>query len=200
NRISQAKVQPIGRADVPAALERILAKAMSRNPSARPGSVLEVVRELQSIESELGLVQTPIEVAMDDWALATVADLEDRTKVRGVAGAVTGSGKRRRRRSAQATSFASVGTLHRPSDGGARTLSRISAQRKGIKLLALGTVVIAMLVLALGITATFVIIRAGDTGIPTVSGIQATQVQNGIEFTWGDPGIAPEDRYQGCLL
>jgi serine/threonine protein kinase len=196
NRISQAKVQPIGRADVPAALERILAKAMSRNPSVRPGSVLEVVRELQSIESELGLAQTPIEVAMDDWALATVADLEDRTKVRGVAGAVTGSGKRRRRRSAQASSFASVGTMHRPSDGGASTLSRIAAQPKGIKVLALGMAVIAVLVLALGITATFVIIRAGDTGIPTVSGIQANQVQNGIEFSWGDPGIAAEDRYQ----
>src|SRR5690606_41354210 len=113
---------PIGRADVPAALERVLAEAMSRSASARPASVLEVVRELQSIESELGLVQTPIEVAMDDWALATVADLEDRTKVRGVAGAVTGSGKRRRRRSVQSSSFASVGTMHRPSDGGASTL------------------------------------------------------------------------------
>jgi len=196
NRISQAKVQPIGRADVPATLERALARAMSRNPSARPGSVLEVVRELQAIESELGLAQTPIEVAMDDWALATVADLEDRTRVRGVAGAVSVGGKRRRRRSVQASSFASPGTLHKPSDGGASTLSRIAAQPKGIKFLALGMAVIAVLVLALGITATFVIIRSGETGIPTVSGIEATQVQNAIEFSWGDPGIAADDRYQ----
>jgi hypothetical protein len=86
--------------------------------------------------------------------------------------------------------------MHRPSDGGASTLSRIAAQPRGIKVLALGMAVVAVLVLALGITATFVIIRAGDTGIPTVSGIQANQVQNGIEFSWGDPGIAPEDRYQ----
>jgi serine/threonine protein kinase len=196
NRISQAKVQAIGRADVPAALERVLAKAMSRNPSARPDSVLEVVRELQAIESELGLAQTPIEVAMDDWALATVADLEDRTKVRGVAGAVTGSGKRRRRRSLQSSNFAPVGTVHRPSDGGASTLSRIAAQPRGMKFLALGMVVIAVLVLALGITATFVIIRAGETGIPSVSGIQASQLDDSIEFSWGDPGIADGDRYQ----
>jgi hypothetical protein len=155
-----------------------------------------VVRELQSIESELGLAQTPIEVAMDDWALATVADLEDRTKVRGVAGAVTGGGKRRRRRSVQESSFASVGTIQKRSDGGASTLSRIAAQPKGIKFLALGMAVIAVLVLALGITATFVIIRSGETGIPTVSGIQSTQGQNAIEFSWGDPGIAPEDTYQ----
>lgn len=193
-RIGQAKTQPIGRADVPAALERTLAKAMSRNPSARPDSVLEVIRELQSIESELGLAQTPIEVAMDDWALATVADLEDRTKVRGVAGAVTGSGKRRRR-SVQASTFASVGTLPKPS-GGASSKSRIAAQPTGIKFLALGMAVIAVLVLALGITATFVIIRSGETGIPTVTGIEATQVQNVITFSWGDPGIASEDRYQ----
>ncbi|MEX1079355.1 MAG: serine/threonine-protein kinase [Homoserinimonas sp.] len=195
-RISQAKMQPIGRADVPASVERILAKAMSRNPAARPDSVLDVVRELQSIESELGLVQTPIEVAMDDWALATVADLEDRTKVRGVAGAVTGGGKRRRRRSLQAASFAPVGTGHRATDGGASTMSRIAAQPTGVKALAWGMVVIALLVLALGVTATFVLIRSGTGGIPTVAGIQGDQSQNSIEFTWDDPGITPEDRYQ----
>lgn len=196
NRISQAKVQPIGRADVPASIERALKKAMSRNPSARPDSVLEVVRELQSIETELGLAQTPIEVAMDDWALATVADLEDRTMVRGVAGAVTGGGKRRRRRSLQASSYAPVGTVHRPSDGGASTLSRIASGPKNIKLLAWGMVVIALLVLALGVTATFVLIRSGAGGIPTVTGIEADQSQDSIEFSWDDPGITADDRYQ----
>jgi serine/threonine protein kinase len=196
NRISQAKVQPMGRADVPASVERILKKAMSRNPSARPDSVLEVVRELQSIETELGLAQTPIEVAMDDWALATVADLEDRTRVRGVAGAVSGGGKRRRRRSRPDSSFASVGTGHRPLDGGASTVSRIVAQPKGIKLLAWGMVVIALLVLALGVTATYVLIRSGTETIPTVTGIQASQTDDSIEFSWADPGITPDDQYQ----
>ncbi|HEU4808992.1 MAG TPA: serine/threonine-protein kinase, partial [Homoserinimonas sp.] len=196
NRISQARVQPIGRPDVPASLERILKKAMSRNPAARPSSVLEVVRELQSIETELGLAQTPIEVAMDDWALATVADLEDRTRVRSVAGAVSGGGRRRRRRSGQESSFAPIGTVHRQSDGGPSTMSRITTQPKGIKLLAWAMVVIALLVLALGITATFVLIRSGTETIPTVAGIQATQSQNSIEFSWEDPGITPDDRSQ----
>jgi hypothetical protein len=196
NRISQAKVQPIGRADVPASVERILKKAMSRNPSSRPDSVLEVVRELQSIETELGLAQTPIEVAMDDWALATVADLEDRTRVRGVAGAVTSGGKRRRRRSLQDSSFAPVGTGLRPTEVGASTVSRIVAQPKGIKLLAWGMVVIALLVLALGVTATFVLIRSGTDTIPTVTGIQASQTDGSIEFSWADPGITPDDQYQ----
>ncbi|MDP9026092.1 MAG: serine/threonine protein kinase, partial [Actinomycetota bacterium] len=64
-RIARAKPQPIGRADVPASLENLLRRAMSRRPELRPGSVLELVRELQLIETELGVPQTGIEVAMD---------------------------------------------------------------------------------------------------------------------------------------
>ena len=195
SRISQAKVQPIGRADVPAALERALKKAMSRNPAGRPASVLEMVRELQSIETELGLPQTPIEVAMDDWALATVADLEDRTKVRGVAGAVAAGGKRRRRRAIHDSNFASV-SARELSGAGATTMSRIVHQPKGMKLLAWGMVVIALLVLALGVTATVVLIRSGSDTIPTVADIQATQTQDSIEFSWPDPGMLTEDSYQ----
>ena len=101
-RINRAKTQPIGRADVPQSLERTLSRAMSRNPKNRPASVLELIREFQSIESELGVPQTPVEVAMDDWALATVADLEDRTRVRGVSGASVPSVSGRRRRRAAA--------------------------------------------------------------------------------------------------
>ena len=81
-RINRAKPQPIGRSDVPAALEKALQRAMCRKPENRQGSVLELIHELQAVESELGVPQTQVEVAMDDWALATVADLEDRTRIR----------------------------------------------------------------------------------------------------------------------
>src|SRR5690554_5805430 len=100
-RIGRGRPQPIGRPDVPRALEDALARAMSRNPEQRPRTVLELVHQLQSIESELGLPQTPIEVAMDDWALGSVVDLEDRTKVRALgadAGSPAPSARRRRRR------------------------------------------------------------------------------------------------------
>ncbi|BDZ51030.1 hypothetical protein GCM10025867_32710 [Frondihabitans sucicola] len=85
-RIEKGRLQPIGRTDVPPGLEATLARAMSHRPENRQGSVLELIRELQQAESELGVAQTPIEVAVDDWALATVADLEDRTRVRGAEG------------------------------------------------------------------------------------------------------------------
>ena len=96
SRIARAKAQPIGRPDVPASLEQLLRRTMSRRPEQRPASALEFVRELQLIETELGVPQTGVEIAMDDWALGTVSDLEDRTRVRPLAD--------RRHRSASGTS------------------------------------------------------------------------------------------------
>ena len=98
SRIARAKPQPIGRPDVPASLEQLLRRTMSRRPEQRPASALEFVRELQLIETELGVPQTAVEIAMDDWALGTVADLEDRTRVRPLATGGTGHRVRRRRR------------------------------------------------------------------------------------------------------
>ena len=195
-RIGQAKVQPVGRPDVPASLERLLQKSMSRNPANRPSSVLELVRELQGVETELALTQTPIEVAMDDWALATVANLEDRTSVRGVPGAVAPVGKRRRRSSVQGSGYAPIGTLHRQPEAGASSFSRPPTQSNGIRLLTWSLLASAVLVLALGATATAVLIGSGSEPIPTVSNIEAVQTGDSIEFAWPDPGIDAEDSYQ----
>ena len=51
-------------------------------PQDRQASALEFIRDLQSVEEELGLPQTPLEVAMDDWALATAVDVDERTRIR----------------------------------------------------------------------------------------------------------------------
>lgn len=200
SRIGQAKVQPIGRPDVPVGLERVLKRSMSRNPAHRPSTIMELVRELQAVETELGLPQTPIEVAMDDWALATVADLEDRTRVRGVAGAVSASGRRRRRRSLQGSNFASVGTIHRESEGGQSTQSRAPGQTKGMQVLAWSLVATAVLVVALGATATVVLIKSGSDQIPTVVDIEARQTGDSIEFSWANPGIKSDDSYQVTVV
>ena len=69
-RINRAKPEPIGRSDVPESLENLLRKAMSRKAEQRPANVMEFVRGLQAIESELGVPQTPMEIAVDEWALA----------------------------------------------------------------------------------------------------------------------------------
>jgi serine/threonine protein kinase len=196
-RINRAKPQPIGRTDVPSSLEKLLAQAMSRKPENRPASVLEFIHGLQSVETELGVPQTPIEVAMDEWALATVADLEDKTRVRGVAGAIAPANPRRRRRRRTPGSYNSVGTVVRDSNPAARSSGTTPAsQAKGMRALTWGLVAIVVLALALGATATFVLIKGNSNDIPVVSDVTATVAGSAVRFSWSDPGLNEHDSYQ----
>ena len=200
-RINRAKPQPIGRSDVPPSLENALARAMSRKPENRPASVLELVREFQAVETELGYPQTQVEVAMDDWALATVADLEDRTRVRGVSGAVVAVSSRRRRRRVAAVQgeYSPVGTLLRQSNpaGGPRSTGTTPSTRgRGMQILAWALVGCAALVIALAAVATLVLIRAGSADIPVVSDIEADVQDEVLTFTWQDPGISDDAAYR----
>jgi serine/threonine protein kinase len=205
SRINRSRTQPLQRPDVPANLERALTTAMSRNPRNRQASVLELVRELQAVETELGVSQTAVEVAMDDWALATVADLEDRTRVRGVsAGIAGGASQRRRRRTAAAQNYDAVGTLIKSSTdhrntAGQRSLAHGAAGGAAgrTRLLAWVVVVCSVLVVALGVTATLVLTRLGASDeVPVVTDIAASQSGDSVEFRWPDPGLASGDRYQ----
>ena len=200
-RINRAKPQPIGRSDVPPSLENALARAMSRKPENRPASVLELVREFQAVETELGYPQTQVEVAMDDWALATVADLEDRTRVRGVSGAIVAVSSRRRRRRVAAVQgeYSPVGTLLRQSNpaGGPRSTGTSPSTRgRGMQILAWALVGCAALVIALAAVATLVLIRASSADIPVVSDIDAEVNGSNLTFTWQDPGIGAQASYQ----
>lgn len=202
SRINRAKPHPVGRGDVPVSLERTLARAMSRKPENRQRSILEVIYELQAVETELGVPQTPIEVAMDDWALATVADLEDRTRIRGGQSPVSSVAERRRRRRRAAAlqdNYSGVGTLIRDSRAGPRsTGSHPMPKGKGMQALAWVLVAAAVLVIALAATATLVLIRSTSiTDIPAVSDIQAKVTDAAVEFTWSHPaGSIATDSYQ----
>ena len=200
-RINRAKPQPIGRSDVPASLEAALAKAMSRKPENRHASVLELVRELQAVETELGFVQTQVEVAMDDWALATVADLEDSTRVRAVAGAVpaVSSNKRRRRAAATQAEYSPVGTLLKQSKptGAPRSTGTSPLERgRGMQLLSWALVGVAAVAIAAAAVVTLALIRADSDDIPVVSDIEAQVDGDDIAFAWQDPGIASDANYQ----
>jgi hypothetical protein len=194
SRINRAKPQPIDRADVPASLENVLRRAMSRKPADRPATVLELVREFQGIEIELGLPQTGIEVAMDDWALATVADLEDRTRIRGLVSATPDTGRRRRRgRTADQPGSVMVGA--RPARTGSGEPETAAAARpKRMTLLGWGIVGTAVLVIAFGATAAALLVR--DSGqIPRVTDISAVQQDGMVAFSWQDPGLRSGDSY-----
>jgi serine/threonine protein kinase len=198
SRINRAKPQPIGRSDVPASLEKILSGAMSRKPENRPATVLELVREFQSVETELGVPQTQIEVAMDDWALATVSDLEDKTRVRGVAGAITPVNPRRRRRVKNDGQYSSVGTVARATDApGPASSTRPAGGRRRTRFFTIGIVgIVVLAVVAIGL-AVLVVVKANTGGtIPTVTGISAKTSGQSVVFNWADPGLQSHDSYK----
>ena len=199
SRIARAKPQPIGRADVPASLEALLKRGMSRRPDGRPASVLEFVRELQTIEAELGVPQTPLEIAMDEWALGTVADLEDRTRLRPLPGARNAPAPRRRRRRVADGEYAGIGTVREASGPQQRRFShsRPSAPQRGVQAVTWLLIASAVLVIALGATALFVLLRAStDDQIPVVTDISATTGSGTVQFSWDDPGLASGDLYE----
>ena len=192
SRITRAKPQSIGRPDVPASLEKILRRSMSRDPALRQASVLEFVRELQVVESELGVPQTTVELARDDWALGTISDFEERTQLRPVASALPMSRSQRRRRG-QGTAV-SEAPASRPVSSGASDARSAPPQPRSLTWL---LVTSAGLAIALGVAALAVLVSAlGDSDIPTVRDVQATQSAGTVEFSWADPGIEPQDRYQ----
>ena len=189
-RIARARVPSIDRDDVPASLENVLKRSMKRNPEQRQQSALELVRDVQRVEAELGLVTTQADVAMDDWALATMGDPGDRTIVRAVSPRAPGSSAdRRRRRSASAIARPYGETPEEPA-----TAVRESARRT--RLIAAGLVLISLAVIALGATATLLAIQGGDRELPRVSNVEAQLDGSAIVFSWSDPGLDIGDTYQ----
>ena len=197
SRINRAKPQSIGRGDVPASLERVLARGMSRRPENRQSSILELVRELQAVETEIGALQTPIEVAMDDWALATVADLEDRTHIRGseVVKESVSQRRRGRRLPEGPEKYDALGTMARSNQRsntgvGAPTPGRMQRWLPWV----LGAA--AVLVAIAGVMIAVTLGSSAPSAIPTVSDIGAKITDDTVEFTWSDPGLVATDTYQ----
>ena len=69
-RIRKAAYTPIGRDDVPAQLDAVLARALSRDPAARHPSAAAFAHDLQLIQHQMGVPHTALEVAVDEWAAA----------------------------------------------------------------------------------------------------------------------------------
>ncbi|WP_353809377.1 serine/threonine-protein kinase [Agromyces sp. SYSU T00194] len=164
-RIARATPAPIGRPDVPASLEQVLRRAMSRRPADRPQSVDELLRELQEVESELDLPQTPIEARMDDWAQATAIDVDDRTALRGP----------------------------EPGGGTGPAARAVRERRRRLAGWTAGGVVAAAVVAGLAVF--LLTPRPAPTDLPRVSDVSATVDGTTVVFTWEDPGVDEDDAY-----
>ncbi|MDZ8170581.1 serine/threonine-protein kinase [Microbacterium xanthum] len=70
-RIARAAFTPIPRPDVPDALQDVLARSMSRIPAQRYASAREFAQALQSVQQELGISPTPLEVPASEWTPGT---------------------------------------------------------------------------------------------------------------------------------
>ncbi|MDQ4137844.1 MAG: protein kinase [Actinomycetota bacterium] len=200
SRINRAKPQPIGRPDVPASLEKLLATAMSKKPEHRPSSILELVREFQAIETELGVPQTAVEVAMDDWALGGVAEAEEKTLLRGVPGAAPVPAARKRRRAAVSSGHTGgqAGAVVIESEGSSPNGPVERPAKSPMSRAALWAAIAgAVLVLSLAGVTLMLLLRGSSSDIPVVSNIAASETADGtVEFSWADPGITPVDTYQ----
>nr|WP_218875981.1 serine/threonine-protein kinase [Leifsonia naganoensis] len=201
HRITKGRPQPIDRPDVPPRLEQVLLRSMARKPAQRQRSALEFVRELQAVEQELGLPQTPVEVATDDWARATAVDPEDRTRVKGVVAVdPTGSARPRRRAPASATTTRSpTRTIVRENAGSAGSAPGTgpSVPARTSRALVYSLVACAVLVVVLGVTAAIVLVRAGASDdIPTVRDLSGRVDGSTVVFSWSDPGLQSGDVYQ----
>ncbi|MDA3803609.1 MULTISPECIES: serine/threonine-protein kinase [unclassified Clavibacter] len=260
-RIQKARPLPTGRADVPERLELVLRRSMSRQPEARPGSALAFVRELQAVEAELQLAQTPLEVASEEWASAVAAGVEeddDPTRVRGIVQVDPGAAGpravvRRVRRKATVTAGAPRARAvagAAAAGGGAAAGARPSAADPARRASARGTGTpsasepgradpastslgrsgsgpvgasgsgrppapgprpflvrnrIALVAAASGAVVASVLVgvllggSGGGTGardIPVVGAIEASATDDGILFSWDDPGLGADDAYQ----
>ncbi|MCU1561306.1 serine/threonine-protein kinase [Mycetocola sp.] len=194
-RSARGKPQPIGREDVPDRLEHVLARSMSRRPEARAHSAMELIRELQAIETDLGLPPTQPDVAVDDWAFNPVHDADDRTRVNSIRTVEPGRKRRRtpgdaarqpgstRLVTAEATPLSDRSPLNPVTPLGRRFL--------------LAVVACSALVVLLALTTVFVVVRlAPGNGIPTVANITAEVGASSVEFSWADPGLDQADSYE----
>lgn len=79
-RIAKATYMPITRADVPPALQEVLATAMSRDPRQRHPSALVFAEALRRVQASMGLTPTPLEVPTDEWTpVSDEVDFTDAT-------------------------------------------------------------------------------------------------------------------------
>jgi len=200
-RIQKTPLPAIGRPDVPQRLELLLARALTKRPERRQASALELIRELQAVEAELGLAQTPVELATAEWEAQAAGDAADRTRINGVV-TVAAQPVRRQRREPGADRTRADRTrvdrtrVDRPSAArpgpAQRRRTRAAVVAGGLLVVGLGVVAGALLV---GPALSGDPASTGTAVIPRVSDVAGRAGDGTVIFSWADPGVAAADSY-----
>ena len=141
---------------------------------------------------------------MDDWAAATVGDLEDRTRIRAIpTPQPQGSRRKRRTRGYDTTGDRppSVGTVRpaasrRGSSGSASAASRTATPSSSTNRIARIVVAASLLVIAIGGTSVAVLMRAANDEIPAVQEIRLEQRGDTARFSWDDVDLSESESYR----
>ena len=97
-RIARATYTDIARTDVPASLQAVLARSMSRDARARYATAREFAEAIRGVQTELGISPTPLEIATEGWSPgAKPVDFSD-TELRGPARSSVEHDERRKTR------------------------------------------------------------------------------------------------------
>lgn len=83
-RIQSMPLPGTGRADVSDQLQKVLGRAMAKDPQQRYTSAIEFARALQRVQIEHGMQATQIDVVEDEFLDEDDAEGEERTRFRGV--------------------------------------------------------------------------------------------------------------------
>ena len=202
NRVLRSPVPAIGRSDVPAELERILAIAMSKDHKRRYQSAREFALALQHVQSSLRLTPTPFEAMGVEAPTATYED--DRTvtvltKVDPAPAPASAPAPAAAHAPASAPASASGGTE------GAEAEERSS---KGFGAVVAGFLLVALLLGGIAFGVWTVLRGEGTTKAPTqsaadappldglpsantnasITGLSGTLTPDGVTFTWDAAG------------
>lgn len=190
SRIRTARVPRTGRDDVPESLELVLARSMSKRPSDRQSSALEFVRDLQSVEEELALPQTPLEVVTEDWALAVAVDFDERTRI--VAAEPAVAADRRVRRTRRGPDRLAAATHRDESVPGATGVHPGPTRSTRRMLWAFSSIAVLLVGAALGGA---YLVASSTSPIPVVTDVRAAIAGTTVTFSWDDPGLQGGDAY-----
>lgn len=208
-RIQKTALPVIGRPDVPERLELLLARALSKRPERRQASALDLIRELQAVEAELGLAQTPVELATAEWEAQTAGDAADRTRINGVVTVAAPPARRQRRAPgadrAVSSRPAPTGTTTARADRSRTDRTRTDRPGPAHRRRTLAAVVTGgVLVVGLGVVAGALLVgpalsgdpaSTGTAAIPRVSDVAGRADDGTVVFSWADPGVAAGDSY-----